>query len=57
MCEDCLDCFFRCEEGKSEFCFFDPENPVEINWNDRACRNFELCEEAEAERRKEPGEL
>lgn len=59
MCDHCIDCSFRCEpfDGEPEMCYLDPENPVEIHYDDRACRSFELSEEAEAERRKAPGEL
>ena len=57
MCERCIDCFFRNEEGSRELCFLDPDNPLEVNYSDPACEHFELCEEAAAERRKQPGEL
>ena len=57
MCEHCIDCFFRDEDGCREQCIFDPENPVEINYSDPACKHFELSETAAAERRKQPGEL
>ena len=57
MCEHCIDCFFRDEDGSREMCIFDLENPVEINYSDPACGHFELCESAVAERRKQPGEL
>lgn len=57
MCEHCIDCFFRDEDGDREQCIFDLENPVEINYSDPACKHFELSESAAAERRKQPGEL
>lgn len=57
MCEHCIDCFFRDEDGDREQCIFDLENPVEINYSDPACQHFELSESAAAERRKAPGEL
>ena len=57
MCEHCIDCFFRDEDGDREQCIFDLENPVEINYSDPACEHFELSESAAAERRKQPGEL
>ena len=57
MCEHCIDCFFRDEDGNREQCIFDLENPVEINYSDPACEHFELSETAAAERRKAPGEL
>ena len=57
----CIDCFFRCEntadEPDGEMCYLDPDNPVEINYFDPACKHFELCEEAEAERKKQAGKL
>ena len=57
MCEHCIDCFFRDEDGDREQCIFDLENPIEINYSDPACEHFELSETAVAERRKQPGEL
>ena len=57
MCEHCIDCFFRDEDGDREQCIFDLENPVEINYSDPACEHFELSETAAAKRRKQPGEL
>lgn len=42
MCEHCIDCFFRDEDGDREQCIFDLENPVEINYSDPACEHFEL---------------
>lgn len=57
MCEHCIDCFFRDEDGDREQCIFDLENPIEINYSDPACEHFELSETAAAERRKQPGEL
>lgn len=57
MCEHCIDCFFRDEDGDREQCIFDLKNPVEINYSDPACEHFELSESAAAERRKQPGKL
>ena len=37
MCEHCIDCFFRDEDGDREQCIFDLENPIEINYSDPAC--------------------
>ncbi len=48
MCEHCIDCFFRDEDGVREQCIFDLENPVEINYFDPACEHFELRETAAA---------
>jgi len=60
-CEHCIDCFFRDLElpsdGGRELCILDPDNPVEINYFDKACSHFELSDSAAAERRKAPGEL
>ena len=44
MCEHCIDCFFRDEDGGREVCFLYPDNPVEVNYSDPACENFELSE-------------
>ena len=51
MCEHCIDCFFRDDEGGREQCIFDPDNPAEINYSDPACEHFELSESAAVERR------
>lgn len=60
MGDKCIDCFFYVEtpdDGGGEQCFLDPDKPVEINYFDPACPNFELSESATRERRKAPVEL
>ena len=57
MCEHCIDCFFRDDDGCREYCIFDPDKPVEINYSNPACEHFELSESATAERWKQTGEL
>ena len=53
MCEHCIDCFFRDEDGDRKECIFDPDKPLEINYSDPACEHFELSETAATERRKQ----
>ena len=61
MCNQCIDCFFYMgnspDDGNGEFCFLNPDAPVEINYSDSACSHFELSDEAAREQRKDPGEL
>ena len=53
-CKQCIDCYYHdvmnSEEGNGELCFFDPNNPVEVNYYDPACPHFELSETAFVER-------
>ena len=44
MREHCIDCFFGNEEDSRGLCFLYPDNPVEVNYSDPACENFELSE-------------
>lgn len=61
MCNQCIDCFFYLEQcpddGDGEFCFRDPDNPLEINYSDPASPHFESSDSAARERSKAPGEL
>ena len=44
MREHCSDCFFGNEEDSRGLCFLYPDNPVEVNYSDPVCENFELSE-------------
>ena len=61
MCNQCIDCFFYMayspDDGDGEFCFLNPDAPVEINYSDSACSHFELSDSAAKEQQKAPGEL
>lgn len=56
MCEHCIGCFFRDEDGGMEPGFLNPDNPVGINYSAPACKYFALSGLADAERRRQPGE-
>ena len=45
------------DDGEGEFCFLNPDTPIEVTYSDPACSNFELNDSAAKERRKAPGEL